>query len=148
MPRGVLRDDVTRRHWTMTRVLIVNRDHTVADRIAAELRAHGYETEQCGGPQQEACPVVGELPCPLVDRADVLVYDAHVAGDSESDHRLVSHLRDVYADLPVILTSTDPSLDWVQRTGPERVTPLAGDPQPADLRAAIETALEDQGMAV
>ncbi len=132
----------------MTRVLIVNRDHTVADRIATELRASGYETEQCGGPQQEACPVVDQLPCPLVDRADVLVYDAHVAGDSEGGHRLVSHLRDVYADLPVILTSTDPSLDWVERTGPERVIPLGTEPDTSELRAAIETALEDQGMAV
>lgn len=132
----------------MTRALIVNRDHSVADRMAAELRREGYETEQCGGPQQEACPVLGELPCPLVDRADVLVYDARVAGDSDGGHRLVSLLRDVYADLPVILTSTDPSLDWVEREGPERVTPLGADPDRAELRAAIETALEDQGMAV
>jgi len=132
----------------VTRVLIVNRDPTVADRIAAELRDGGYETELCGGPQQEACPVVDQLPCPLVDRADVLVYDAHVAGDSEGGHRLVSHLRDVYADLPVILTSTDASLDWVQRTGPERVIPLGTEPETSELRAAIETALEDQGMAV
>jgi DNA-binding NtrC family response regulator len=132
----------------MTRVLIVNRDLSAADRIATELRASGYETEQCGGPQQEPCPIVGELPCPLVDRADVLVYDAHVAGDGEAGHRLVSHLRDVYADLPVVLTSTDATLRWVERTGPERVFPLGPDPEPGELRAAIETALEDQGMAV
>ena len=87
----------------MTRVVIVHRDRQVADRMAAELRGIGYQTEQCGGPQQEPCPVMEDLPCPLVDRADVLVYDARVAGDSEGGHRLVSHLRDVYADLPVVL---------------------------------------------
>jgi hypothetical protein len=132
----------------MTRVLIVNRDRSVADRIATELRASGYQTEQCGGPQQEPCPVVGELPCPLVDRADVLVYDAHVAGDADGSHRLVSHLRDVYADLPLVLTGTDSTLRWVERGGPERVFPLGPDPEPAELRATIEIALSEQGMAV
>ncbi len=132
----------------MTRVVIVHRDRAVADRMAADLRGRGYETEQCGGPQQEACPVVDDLPCPLVDRADVLVYDAYVAGGGAAGHGLVSHLRDVYADLPVILTSADASLDWIEREGPERVIPLEDDPDPETLREAIETALEDQGMAV
>jgi hypothetical protein len=139
---------VTKEALSMTRVVIVHRDQAVADRIALQLRGQGYETEQCGGPLQEPCPVVSDLPCPLVDRADVLVYDAHVAGWSDAEHGLVRHLRDVYADLPVILTSTDPSLDWVSREGPERVTPLGDDPDPETLRQAIETALEDQGMAV
>jgi DNA-binding NtrC family response regulator len=132
----------------MTRVLIVHRDHGVADQIAADLRGRGYETEQCGGPEQEPCPVVKDLPCPLVDRADVLVYDAWVAGDSAGGHHLVERLRDVYADLPVVLTSVDSSLDWVEHEGPERVVSLGSDPAPEQLQAAIETALEDQGMAV
>jgi DNA-binding NtrC family response regulator len=100
----------------MTRVLVVQRDPAVAERIAADLGRAGYETELCGGPEREPCPIGSELPCPLVDRADVLVYDAWVAGDSDGGHQLISHLRDVYADLPVILTSTTSSLDWV-RTG-------------------------------
>ncbi len=131
----------------MTHVLIVQRDPTIAAQMAADLRQAGYETELCGGPQQERCPVVEDLPCPLVDRADVLVYDAYVAGGSEGGHGLVAHLRDVYADLPVVLTSADASLAWVEREGPERVFPLGDRPDPAELRAAIETALGDQGMA-
>ncbi|HEU4672887.1 MAG TPA: hypothetical protein VFS32_08315 [Candidatus Limnocylindrales bacterium] len=132
----------------MTRVLIVQRDRSLADRMASDLRRAGYEIEQCGGPREERCPVVDSLPCALVDRADVLVYDAWIAGDADGGHRLVSHLRDVYADLPVVLTSADPSLDWVTRDGPERVLPLPARPEPEDLRAAVETAIGDQGMAV
>jgi CheY-like chemotaxis protein len=132
----------------MPRVLIVQRDVTIAEGMAADLRRAGYETELCGGPQQERCPIVEDLPCPLVDRADLLVYDAFVAGDSQGGHPLISHLRDVYADLPVVLTSADASLDWVEREGPQRVFPLGDRPGPAALRAAIETALNDQGMAV
>ncbi len=132
----------------MTHVLIVQRDPAVADQMAADLRRAGFETELCGGPRQERCPVVEDLPCPLVDRADVLVYDAFVAGDSEGGHRLVAHLRDVYADLPVVLTSAKASLPWVEGEGPERVFPLGDRPDPATLLAAIEMALSDQGMAV
>jgi hypothetical protein len=60
----------------MTRVLVVQRDPSVADRMEADLRLAGYEVERCGGPQREECPVVGSMPCPLVDLADVLIYDA------------------------------------------------------------------------
>src|SRR3970040_258947 len=77
--------------------------------VARHARGAGYETETCGGPQAEPCPVIEDLPCPLVDRADVLVYDAWVAGGSEAGHRLVSELREIYADLPVVLTSVDGS---------------------------------------
>jgi DNA-binding NtrC family response regulator len=132
----------------MTRVLVVQRDPAVAERMAADLGRAGYETELCGGPEREPCPIGSELPCPLVDRADVLVYDAWVAGDSDDGHQLIAHLRDVYADLPVVLTSTSSSLDWVEREGPHRVLPLEGEPEPAALVDAIETALSDQGMAV
>jgi hypothetical protein len=132
----------------MTRVLIVQRDPAVAARIAEDLGAAGYETELCGGPQHEPCPVVEALPCPLVDRADVLVYDAWVAGGSDAGEQLIAELRDVYVDLPVVLTSVDPSLDWVVREGPGRVFPLTGEPDARVLADTIETALADQGMAV
>jgi hypothetical protein len=92
--------------------------------------------------------VAGDLPCPLVDRADVLVYDAWVAGDIEAGHHLVSELRDLYVDLPVVLTSADPSIAWVEREGPHRVIPLGPLPSPDELVAAIEQAVTDQGMAV
>jgi CheY-like chemotaxis protein len=132
----------------MTRILVVQRDPAVADKMAASLRAAGYEIEGCGGPQQEPCPVVGDMPCPLVDRADVLVYDAWVAGNGPGGHALVSRLRELYVDLPVVLTSVDASVGWAELEGEHRVVPLGSSPSDAELVRAIEVALADQGMAV
>lgn len=132
----------------MVRAVVVNRDPGLAARQAEVLRAAGYEIELCGGPTQEPCPVIESLPCPLVDRADVLIYDAWIAGSSDGGRKLVAELRDTYADLPVVLTSVDRTLTWVETEGPHRVTPLIGDPTPAELLAAVEAALADQGMAV
>ena len=132
----------------MTRVLVVQRDRSVAAEMAEELHGAGYEVELCGGPLHEPCPVIDDLPCPLVDRADVLVYDAWAAGDSDAGRRLISELRDVYVDLPVVLTSADESVQWVEREGAHRVFPLPGRPTPEALVHTIEIALADQGMAV
>ncbi len=132
----------------MTRILVVQRDPAVADRMAAGLRAAGYEIESCGGPAQEPCPVIGDMPCPLVDRADVLVYDAWVAGDATGAHGLVSALRELYVDLPVVLTSVDGSVGWAELEGEHRVVPLGSRPSNAELVEAVEVALTDQGMAV
>jgi CheY-like chemotaxis protein len=132
----------------MTRILVVQRDPAVAEQMAASLCDAGYETELCGGPEREACPVITDMPCPLVDRADVLVYDAWVAGDAAGGHPLVAGLREVYADLPVVLTSVDPSVGWAEREGPHRVLPLGSRPTDTARIEAIEVALGDQGMAV
>lgn len=132
----------------MTTAVVVSWDAWLAGRDAETLRSAGYAVEVCGGPRQEPCPVLGSLPCPLVDRADVLVYDAWAAGDSEAAKQLVAEVRATYPDLPVVLTSVDPRLDWIQTEGPSRVTPVAADATSADLLAAVETALGDQGMAV
>jgi len=132
----------------MVRAVVVNRDPGVAQRQAEALRAAGYEVETCGGPQQEPCSVLENLPCPLVDRADVLVYDAWILGSNDGGRQLIADLRDTYVDLPVVLTSVDRRLTWVETEGPHRVTPLVGEPTPEDLRAAVESALRDQGMAV
>ncbi|HET9682389.1 MAG TPA: hypothetical protein VFP19_10150 [Candidatus Limnocylindrales bacterium] len=132
----------------MTRAVVVSWDAWLAARDADTLRGAGYSVETCGGPRQEPCPVLGSLPCPLVDRADVLVYDAWAAGDSEAAKQLVAEVRATYPDLPVVLTSVDPRLDWVATEGPSRVTPVAADATAEDLLAAVETALGDQGMAV
>lgn len=132
----------------MVTAVVVNKDPRLAAKHAQALRAAGYTVELCGGPQQEPCPVTGDLPCPLVDRADVLVYDAWVAGGADAGRQLIAELRETYPDLPVVLTSVGQGLDWVETEGPHRVTPLADDPSPAELKAAVESALADQGMAV
>ena len=132
----------------MARAVVVNRDPGLAERQAETLRAAGYEVELCGGPLQDPCPVIKSLPCPLVDRADVLIYDAWIAGSSDGGRQLVAELRETYVDLPVELTSVDRTPDWVETDGPHRVTPLIGDPTPRELLAAVDAALADQGMAV
>lgn len=131
----------------MTRVLVVQRDPAVAEHMAAKLRSAGYEAELCGGPEHEPCPMVADMPCPLVDRADVLVYDAWIAGDAAGGEQLVSQLRELYADLPVVLTSVDDSVGWAEREGPHRVFPLGGQPTDTELVEAVEVASGDQGMA-
>ncbi|MDA8201372.1 MAG: hypothetical protein M0Z49_01150 [Chloroflexi bacterium] len=132
----------------MTRVVVVHRQPDVAAEQAAVLRGAGYQVEVCGGPTNYPCPVVHDLPCPLADGADVLVYEAWAAGGSEAGRQLVAHVRDLYADLPLVLTDVDASLSWIETEGPERVRPLVGRPDPEALLAAVGMALADQGMAV
>ncbi len=132
----------------MTRVLVVQGDAAVSARIAGDLRGAGYEVEDCHGPQAEPCPVLGGLPCSLADAADVLVYDAWVAGDSDGGRRLIGELRDLYADLPIVLTSATETLDWVEEEGPHRVFAVHGVPSTRILLDVVETALAEQGMAV
>src|SRR3970040_1019492 len=119
----------------MVRAVVVNRDQGLAGQQAEALRAAGYEVELCGGPQHEPCPVLDSLPCPLVARADGVVYDAWVRGRSGGGGELIAQLRETYVDLPVVLTSVDRSLAWVETEGPHRVTPLVGTPTPEELRA-------------
>ncbi len=132
----------------MTRVVVVHREPDVAAEQAAYLREAGYEVDVCGGPTNDPCPAVHDLPCPLADGADVLVYEAWAAGDSDAGRQLIAHVRDLYADLPLVLTDVDDRLAWVETEGPERVTPLAGRPDARTLQAAVAAALADQGMAV
>jgi hypothetical protein len=132
---------------SMTRAVVVDIDAARAARRAEALRGAGYVVELCGGPQHDPCPVLGNLPCPLADRADVLIYDAWVAG-ADNGRDLIAEVRETYPDLPVVLTSVEPALEWVEADGPHRVTALTGDPSAAQLLAAVETALTEQGMAV
>lgn len=132
----------------MTRVVVVNRDRAAAEAAATILRHAGYEVELCAGPTVDPCPVLSSLPCPLVDRADVLVYDAWAGGSSDGGRRLIADVRETYPDLPVVLTSVDRRLDWVEVEGPHRVTPIVGPLDGQQLVQAVEAALADQGMAV
>jgi hypothetical protein len=131
----------------MIKAVVVSSNHRQAAAHAEALLMAGYAVELCGGPQQDSCPVLGNLPCPLVDRADVLIYDAHVVG-GDGGRELITEVRETYPDLPIVLTSADKGLAWVETEGPHRVTPLAGSASPTDLLAAIDSALSEQGMAV
>ena len=132
----------------MVKAVVVEGDVGEAARKAQALRAAGYTVELCGGPAQDPCPVMGNLPCPLVDRADVLIYDAWVAGGADTGRALVAEVRETYPDLPIVLTSVDQAAPWVETEGPHRVTPLPTRPSAAELVAAVENALSEQGLAV
>jgi len=84
----------------------------------------------------------------LATRANADRPGVWVAGDAAGGHQLVAGLREVYADLPVVLTSVDPSVGWAEREGPHRVIPLGSRPTDTERIEAIEVALGDQGMAV
>ncbi len=132
----------------MVSAVVVNKSFAKAEHHAAVLRASGYLVELCGGPDHDDCPVLAGLPCRLADGADILIYDALVMADNDAVRQLVADVRDVYPDLPIVLTSAGPDLAWVETEGPLRVFPLAGEPSSDELRAAVEAALPDQGMAV
>ena len=132
----------------MVRAVVVNHDSRLAEQHADWLRSAGYLVELCGGPDQDPCPVLGGMPCRLADQADVLVYDAWVVGGGDAARDLVAEVRESYPDLPIVLTSVEPGIEWVEMEGPHRVTPIAGQPSPDELRQAVGLALADQGMAV
>lgn len=126
----------------MTRVLVVHHDLAIGDQEADSLRRAGYEVEQCQGPIGGApCPVIAGRTCPAADRADVLVYDVWATGESDGGQKLIEGLRELYPDIPVVLTAPGMELAWVETSGPHRVVPLVGPPTAARLEAAIERAL-------
>ena len=132
----------------MVKAVVVNHDSRLANEHAEALRSAGYQVELCGGPEADPCPVLTGMPCPLADGADVLVYDAWLVGGGAAASGLVAEVREMYPDLPIVLTSVEPGNDWVEVEGPHRVLPIAGQPSPDELREAVGSALSDQGMAV
>lgn len=129
----------------MIRALVVHHDIDLADQEADLLRRLGYEVEQCTGPAAYACPVMRGDPCLAVERADVLVYDVLSTSESGGTRGLVEGLRDLYPDIPVVLTALGMELDWVEEEGPHGVVPLVGAPTAARLDAAIQAALSTVG---
>ena len=127
------------------RVLVVHHDSGIAQAEATSLRRLGYDIEQCAGPKNSACPVMMGERCSAVDRADVLVYDVWATTESDGGRRLISELRELYPDIPVVLTSPGMLLDWVETEGAHKVTPLVGVPTSAGLDAAIREALGEAG---
>jgi hypothetical protein len=125
----------------MTRVLVVHHDIDMADQEVDSLRRLGYEPVQCSGPAMYACPVLSGLPCPDVDRADVLVYDVWSTTTSDSGRSLVEGLRELYPTIPIVLTAPGMELDWVETEGIHRVVPLVGVITGERLHAAIQEGL-------
>lgn len=131
----------------MTHVLVVHHDMDMADQEVDWLRRAGYSVEQCAGPSYGPCPILHGLPCPAVERADVLVYDIWASGDSESERELIERLRELHPNTPIVLTAPGIEFDWVVATGEHAVTELVGAPSAMRLLAAAESALESRGAA-
>ena len=127
----------------MTRDLVVHHDLDLAGQEVDSLRRLGYEVVECGGPTRNVCPVLAGQPCDLAERADVLVYDVWASGDAEGARTLVTNIRDVHPDTPMVLTAPGPGLSWEETTGRHRVTMLEGQPTGARLDQAIRAALAD-----
>jgi hypothetical protein len=125
----------------MRRALVVHHDIDMADQEADSLRRLGFIVEQCSGPGTFACPILRGEPCPAVERADVLVYDVWATTESDGGQHLIEGLRELYPDVPVVLTAPGMELDWVVTTGAHRVTPLVGVPTAERLAAAIDEAV-------
>jgi hypothetical protein len=131
----------------MTRLLVVHPDPRVVQQRATALVAAGYSVESCSGPAGSQCPVLTDEPCPLLDRADALVYDAGL-GSPEEMRFLIAHLREEYADLPLLVIGADASASWTELDGPHRVWQVPADASREQLTSVIEEALTEQGMAV
>ncbi len=125
------------------RVLVVHHDAGLAEQEALFLRHLGYEVELCAGPAMSACPVMRGERCAAVERADVLVYDVWATTESDGGRRLIEQLRELYPDIPVVLTAPGILLDWVETEGPHKVTPMEGVPTASRLDAAIREALSE-----
>ena len=131
----------------MTRLLVVHPDPLVVWDRAAALEHAGYEVDTCPGPAVAECPVLGDQACPLIDGVDALVYDAGLGGPSEMAY-LVGHLRDAYADLPLIVIGADDTTPWAESVGARRVWRVSAEATLGALSAVIDEALAEQGMAV
>jgi hypothetical protein len=128
----------------MTRLLVVHPNPTVVWDRAAALELANYEVDTCAGPAHADCPLVGDQPCPLLDGADALIYDTAL-GTPQEMRVLVAHLRETYADLPLIVIGAD---DGAADADEARVWRVPSVQTVAQLTAVIEEALTEQGMAV
>jgi hypothetical protein len=131
----------------MTRLLVVHPNPLVVWDRAAALEHAGYTVETCPGPAHTDCPVLEDLACPLLDLADALIYDASLGSDHDMKY-LVGHLRDTYADLPLIVIGTDDAARWTEIEGTRRVWRVPTVGTIGELVSVVEEALTEQGMAV
>jgi len=126
----------------MTRVLVVNHDIDLADQEVDSLRRRGYEVRECLGPIGARCPILAGHSCELAAWAEVMVYDAWATGEPEGAHDLISGLRALHPEVPIVLSASGIEPSWIEVSGSNRVTPLVGVPSGARLAAAIEASIE------
>ena len=129
----------------MTHVVVVHHDLDMADQESEWLRHAGFSVEECAGPQHGPCPVEYGRHCPIVHRADVLVYDVWSSGDAESEQRLIEALRELHPEIPIVLTSPGLEFEWERTSGIHAVVPLDGVPSAAGLVEAVNRALASVG---
>jgi hypothetical protein len=125
----------------MTKVLVVHHDIDLADQEVDSLRRLGYEPTECAGPSGSSCPVLRGEDCPYVRSADVLLYDVWSTTESGTGRSLVEGLREMYPEIPIVLTAPGMELDWVETEGVHKVVPMVGPPTAEKLDAAIKEAL-------
>jgi hypothetical protein len=126
----------------MTRALVVHHDIDLADQEAESLRRLGYDVEQCSGPSGGACPVLNGDICVLAGDADVLIYDAWASGDIDGSGALISGLRQLHPEIPIVLTVPGVGYSW-EPSGDPGVVELQGQPTGARLHEAIQKAISN-----
>jgi hypothetical protein len=138
----------------LARVLIVQRDRAYADLLAQWFKAGGFDVTRCAGPHPpdyvcyllgteapaggaEHRPRIGGYGCPLVEHADVLIYDPWLFTDPESPdaQHLLRRLRHFYPDQPLVLV-------WAEEGIPVLAPDIRFDPGvhsgPSDPGALVE----------
>lgn len=128
----------------MTRGLVVSSDIDTLRREIVALRACGYEVMSCPGPGEADCPLLRGRPCPRAERADVLLYDRTIAEATTGGRILLTELRALYADKPLILAEPDRALPASDRLVDHGVWRVLGAPGAEGLELTLEEALGDR----
>lgn len=83
------------------RVLIEHADAGTRQRLESGLRARGYDTLACPGPdQRDGCPLLGQTICPAVAQADVVVTGL---ADDGPGRVVATTIRYHYPDRPLLI---------------------------------------------
>ncbi len=129
----------------MTRALVVHHLPATASTQASALRRLGFTVEQCRGPAACDCPVVDGRSCPLVERADVLVYDVAGLRLERDGRELGAELRALYADKPLVVVAGGAEPGALEANEPsDGVVWLRGALDAERLSLGIEEALGDR----
>jgi hypothetical protein len=135
---------VSDRRVSPWRLLVESPDPGLAISNFDAFRDAGFEVTVCGGPAVDAgeCPVVRGEPCPLMARADVVLFD--VDGDPPRRSEVLAARRsEVLAamranrpGLPIVVMSAAPATETASGCATTRPTTSVGG-QVAALRKAV-----------